>query len=301
MRVRLVLALIIVVAATVSSNPNVQAASRAEAMTAAQIAADLVAPGTSSQIEESITGLEGTLARLYSLCHSDAVCSDRFFLADSAVTEPVGNDLTRRLQASSDDVERTKFARLAVHWAMRDDCPLAANAVRDRITISEYNDADAAWWLTIMRTARFCGDNQIWVLRQGCVAKRDRIGTSDAQQARVEAAKKSGKTKLHNDVDEDGGNCGGTTSKSTADKLAAVTVTIAVIVIVGAIIGVLYIVKREFTATRKHIDTVMELRAGKAPRHTMGTDLIQGSVDGAGAHSGGHMEAHLLAGHSRHG
>ena len=210
---------------------------------AAQLHSDL--SGQSLRLDSLLSSIEPKMQALYELCRIDAVCASRFYLTDSASLDPgAGNDATRRLQASDVASDQKKFSRELVAWAQQDDCPLRGNSLRGRLTLSDYHPDDAAWWLTMMTTARICGDNQVWETGQGCVMKPDR-------------------------VDEDGDPVHAKTQlDSIGQPLAVLTVMVVIILIETTIVGATYILNRNFTTLTKYIDGSKELWTGAAPRDT---------------------------------
>lgn len=223
-------------AATLHSAPRVGT------LDAAQLSADLTdSSGSGPQLDAVLYLVESTLHALYELCRIDPLCASRFYLALDAQVDMDGNGAARLLQTADDDSERTKFYREVVFWMRQDDCPLQPNAVRGQVTLSDYRQEDAPWWLTVLSTARICEDNQQWETGIGCVVKPDR-------------------------VDEDGVPV---RAKSTLDSvgqpLAVMSVAIFAILILGAIVGAIYIVDRKFDRLINAINGAQEMFRGVAP------------------------------------
>lgn len=213
----------------------------------AALAADLsdFSGSQSSALETAVHERIDAMTQLYYLCRSDAVCAARFYLAASASAESSGNDAARRLQASDEPSDKIKFFRLAMFWEQQDDSPLRENSQRPRLLLSDYHAEDAAWWLTLMSTARPCGDNnQVWELNQGCVARPDRVDDDgDPVKARTQL-------------------------DAVGQPLAVLTASIFALLIMGAITGAIFIIKREFAKTRDAIDSAQQLWEGRPPRDT---------------------------------
>ncbi len=211
-------------------------------MRAAQLNADLSDfSGQGLALEAMLYDLEPKMASLYYLCRQDIVCSSRFYLAASASTEPTGNDAARQLQAADENSDQKKFYRILVLWAQRDDCPLRENALRPRITISDYQEADAMWWLTVMNTVRICSDNQVWETSQGCVAKPDYVD-DNGDPVHVRA-------KL--DV--------------IGQPIAVLTIAVFSLLILGAITASVYIVNKAFKQMVQYMNASHQLWRGMAP------------------------------------
>lgn len=194
--------------------------------------------------------LDDVLGQLYELCRRDAVCSSRFFMSDSATAEPRGNDAALRLQTATDRVELTKFKRLVVLWQMDDDCPLQDNALRSRIYLSDYATQDAAWWLTMLRTARFCGDNQMWLMGSGCVVKRDRLN-ADGSEVNPDSA-----------------------SVFIGDPWAVMAIVVFGLIVIAIIVYVLMQVQQQFGTQKKYIESLQSMWDGEPPATTLGHQLI---------------------------
>lgn len=169
------------------------------------------------------------MTEMYYLCRSDVTCAARFYLAASYATESLGNRAAVGLQMGDEDADRRKFFRLLVMWSEQEDCPLQANSLRPRIELSDYLSEDAPWWLTVFNTAKFCGDNQVWELGQGCVSKPDRIDSE--------------------------GNPIRTRSKLTrvSQPLAVITLCVFMLIVIACILAVMYMVEKEFSKTRQLI------------------------------------------------
>lgn len=206
---------------------------------------------------EQITELEDNLLALYELCRQDEVCASKFFMSNSAVAEPRGNDAARRLQTATNHVEQTKFMRLMVLWQIDDECPLRENALRPRIYLSDYGSQDAAWWLTMLRTARFCGDNQVWYMGNGCVTKRDRLNT-DGTEVNPENS-----------------------SVSLVDPWAVLAIVVFGLIVIAVIVYALMEVQKQFALQKKYIDAHASMWNGESPAGTLGHKLIGEAIDDA--------------------
>lgn len=203
---------------------------------ALQISLDLTdESGNAARVNELVEALEPKLHALYFLCRADPLCASRFYLALSTSTDPIGNDATRAYLVPDSLTEAWHFFTLAVMWAQSDDCPLQANALRSRLTLSDYDADDAEWWLTVMSTASFCGDLQTWIINQGCVAKPDR-------------------------VDGNGDVASVCTAAGSANVLVSITIALFAIIIAGCIVAVAYKIRQSITKLESSID---ELRKAK--------------------------------------
>ena len=179
----------------------------------------------------------------------DAVCANTFYLASSTGAETDGNDAARRLQAADTSSDQKKFNRLLIFWVQRDDCPLRPNAVRGQLTLSDYTEEDAAWWLTAMSTAKLgCGDNQVWELGQGCVMKPDRVD----DEGRPVHTK--------------------STLDSVGQPLAVLAGVIFSLLILSAIVGGVFVAHRSFAQMVKYIRGAEEMFRGVPPRHSTAMD-----------------------------
>ncbi len=199
--------------------------------------------------------LQNNLVELYTLCRQDAVCASRFFMSSSATIETKGNDAARRLQASTEQLEQTKFKRLVVLWQVDDECPMRENALRERIYLNDYDQQDAAWWLTMMRTAKFCGDNQLWLTGHGCVTRRDRLN-ADGSEVNPESS-----------------------SASLANPWATAAIAVFGLIVIAVIVYVLFEVQKQFGLQKEYIRAVSGMWDGKSPRDVLGTKLMGASVD----------------------
>lgn len=213
----------------------------------AALAADLsdFSGSQSAALDAAVRVRVDAMTQLYYVCRADPVCAARFYLAASASAESMGNDAARRLQVSDESSDKIKFFRLAMFWEQQDDSPLRENSQRPRLLLSDYQAEDAAWWLTVMSTARPCGDNnQVWELNQGCVPRPDRV---DDDGDPIKARKRL---------------------DSVGQPLAVLTVSVFALLIFGAIVGAIFIIKREFAKTRDAIRSAQQLWEGKPPRDT---------------------------------
>lgn len=200
--------------------------------------------GNTPRLDNLLYAIEPKLEALYQLCRRDPVCSSRFYLASAAGVEAAGNDAARRLQTSDVASDQKKFYRLLVFWASQDDCPLRPNAVRGQVTLSDYDEEDAPWWLTVLNTARICGDNQVWETGQGCVIKPDRVD-DDGQPVRTKS-----------------------TLDSVGQPIAVLAVVIFSILILAAIVAGIYIANHNFSQMVNYIRGAGQLFDGTPPRDT---------------------------------
>lgn len=201
--------------------------------------------------------LESKLTQLYDICASDETCSMRFYLRPQHVSE--GNDVSRALDATSDlQTEHHKFFRILVAWAHQDACPLRGNSLRPRVTPIDFDPLDAAWWLTVMNTARICADNQVWEIGRGCVANAERLGQSDAIHA-------------HTQLD------------SAGQPIVAITITVSCITILGAAAASVYYIEKTANSVIKKQEQLIDAVRGKmemsSPSPT--TKLVAVDLDGA--------------------
>ena len=216
---------------------------------ASQLYADLADfSGDTPRLDTLLGAIEPKLHALYQLCRIDSVCASNFYLSSSAGVETAGNDAARRLQASDTGSDEKKFNRLLILWAQRDDCPLRPNAVRGQVTLSDYTDADAPWWLTVLSQVRFCGENQVWELGQGCVMKPDRVD-DDGKPVRAKS-----------------------TLDSVGQPLAVLAVAVFSILILAAIVGGVFIAHRSFAQMVKYIRGSEDMFRGVAPKHSAAMD-----------------------------
>jgi hypothetical protein len=132
-----------------------------------------------------------TFYELFSLCSHDSVCNDRFYIdyapnilyEANAANAFVGggaaasNDASALLSGS----ERERFLRfkeLMFVLALQPQSPLGPDG---DLTIDDYTSDDAIWWLRILRTARFCTDNEVWEPPHGCTCPPEKVcGVRDA-------------------------------------------------------------------------------------------------------------------------
>lgn len=195
--------------------------------------------------------LESKLTELYDVCSADETCAMRFYLRPQHTTG--NNGVSQALDAASMSVERQKFFRLVVAWAQNDACPLRRNSLRGRITLNDYQSADAAWWLTAMNTAKLCPDNQVWELGRGCVINAERLGQSDA---------------VHTHAKLD----------SAGQPIVAVTIAVSCITIIGAIVGAVFAIRKSRDDVIKKLDKLEHALQGQTTLDTHTRRLIGATV-----------------------
>lgn len=190
--------------------------------------------------------LESNLSDLFNLCAADSVCATRFYLE------------------SSSDSDKQKFFRLIVTWAQSDDCPLSSNSLRNRITLNDYTAEEAAWWLTVMNTAKICGDeNKRWEMNRGCVANAERIGRSDVVH-------------VHGKRD------------ASQQPIVAITIGVSCVTILSTIVGAVFYIRQSQNSVIAKLEKLEQVVAGN------GAPLK--SVTDEGADEAGDEEDDHLAG-----
>ena len=243
---------------------------------AAQLYMDLITP-TGQQAARADTGLdavESKLRALYELCSSDATCSEKFYLEAPNSADLEGNTVARLLQTDSETGDQLKFYREVVLWSQQDDCPLRPNSQRGQLTVSDYHESDAAWWLSMMNTARLCGDNQVWETNRGCTIRPDR-------------------------VDDDGKPV---YARSTLDKVGQPLTTLSLvamaIMVIASVVFAVYFTNRQVSQLMRYIGGTSEMLEGKAPRDTMAAhngefpvQSVNSSVDEHPSHHQATLEA----------
>lgn len=100
-------------------------------------------------------GANETLGALFALCSEDPVCAARFYISGSTAF--------------------ARFSRLFVNHALQPESPFRVPARGNTLTLGEFSDADAAWWLRLMRTMHACTDNEVWLQDHGCVCRPGRV------------------------------------------------------------------------------------------------------------------------------
>jgi len=214
----------------------------------------VASPGSEEDAVAAVQSLNATLYALYKVCTADVTCSSRFYLGLSLAF--VGNKLTTQLQTPTEELDFRKFARLAVQWAFQDDCPLRETSMATQLTLSDFRAEDAGWWLRLMNTAKFCDDNEVWLIKQGCVCQNDK---SCRVSSRV-------------------------TSYWEENSLTLLTVFAFGVIVVGSVVGDFSLVVRFLGETRLYVETAFEQRGNFAVKETVDSLFYQPDISETDMH-----------------
>jgi hypothetical protein len=170
-----------VIAATTTMPTSVAAAAAA---TPKNTADRYLSPDMINQIRQ----LNDTFYTLFTLCTRDSICNDRFYidytpsiLRESNIRRVVRDEQTTTTTTTPTSVgaamssESDRFARFKHLMLVFGSQPQSALGHDSDLSIGDFRVDDARWWLRLLRTARFCTDNEVWESTRGCVCPPDKL------------------------------------------------------------------------------------------------------------------------------
>lgn len=114
------------------------------------------------------------VTRLLTLCRSDALCCQKWFIPPPPQPDPPSDfdraTFTRLLILFANGQLYSPDGTLVTVPAWENDATLTANALADPLTATALESLSDAYWLLLLRMAVFCGGapNQFFLLGKGC-------------------------------------------------------------------------------------------------------------------------------------